>query len=48
VKKCIECGAESKPEQVIDSVQIYECTNGHRWGIVNDIKEEDIKIVKAA
>lgn len=43
MKACIECGAESVPEQVIDGVQVYECTNKHRWGIIDAAREAQIR-----
>ena len=32
--ECIECGQLSQPTEVYNGIQIYECPNGHRWGIV--------------
>lgn len=51
MKKCIEpnCEADSHPKDVFDGVQTYECTTGHRWGIVKGANEEEVrKQVKAA
>jgi hypothetical protein len=43
MKPCIECDAESVPTEVIDGVQVYECHNKHRWGLLDERQERKIR-----
>lgn len=48
--KCLYCGKEAIPSEIYDGVQLYECEEKHRTGIIIDAQEdsEDKKALKVA
>ena len=36
--KCLQCQDNAIPSAMIHGVQIYECSNGHRTGILKGVK----------
>lgn len=52
--KCLQCGQEAKPSEIYDGIQLYECKDGHRTGIIPENQSvsktvsEETKALKVA